>query len=152
MASVHVYAENPNLSQTRESRELCQHILYPMYIKEQPVVYTVNTGALTVLPASPSVVSSTSSSVTRLLVTVMNCTAPLLLSVLETNDLIFAIFARPSIVTAHSRSHSLLIDFVTSFRSLSQELSHDCSSCSVSVWNGSLTSISQAVALTGRLN
>lgn len=158
------YMQKIPLSVKRASRERCQHVFYSMYTKEQPVVCAVTTGALTVLPASPSVVASTSSSVTRLLVTVMNCAAPLLLYVLEINDLIFAIFARPSIGTACSSSHSsaacgliriasfFIIDFVLSFRSLFQELSHGCSSCSVSVRNDSLTSISLAVALTGQLN
>lgn len=46
----------------------------------------------------------------------------------------------------------IIIDFVTSFMSLFQGFSHGCSSCSVSVRINLLTSISQAVALTGRLN
>lgn len=114
-----------------KSGELCQHILYGVFAKEQHVVSTVNT----ILPASLSVVASAFSSVTRLPATVMNCAASFLslslsLSLPETNDFIFAVFVQPSIATARSRSHTspgrrlvcltsfIIIDFGTSFTSL----------------------------------
>lgn len=50
----------------------------------------------------------------------------------------------------HFLYHYWLCDY--SFRSLFPELSRGCSSCSVSVRINLLTSISQTVALTGRLN
>lgn len=137
----------------------------PARIAEQAVVHTVNTEALTVLPASPrlwphpplhqqqgcwsrwSIVQLLFLSLSRRQTTPY---LPSLCSHRLARSQPFPLLPCSWTCPNHFLYHYWHCDY--SFRSLFPELSRGCSSCSVSVRINLLTSISQTVALTGRLN